>query len=103
MKSRCWMTVLAAGASAASVGLAQPMPPRRPPMERVESSKQPPTHTPEAKSEKTPEPEAVKRLRVRDKVIEFPDGPVLDCRFADRLGQWTSDLVIPVVFGGLGT
>ena len=39
------MTVLAAGASAASVGLAQPMPPRRPPMERVESSKQPPTHT----------------------------------------------------------
>ena len=53
------MTVLAAGASAASVGLAQPMPPRRPPMERVESSKQPPTHTPEAKSEKTPQPEAL--------------------------------------------
>ena len=50
-----------------------------------------------------PEPVAVKRLRVRDKVVEFPDGPVLDCRFADRLGQWTSDLVIPVVFGGLGT
>jgi hypothetical protein len=50
-----------------------------------------------------PEPVAVKRLRVRDKVIEFPDAPVLDCRFADRLGQWASDLVIPVVFGGLGT
>ena len=50
-----------------------------------------------------PEPVAVKRLRVRDKVVEFPDGPVLDCRFADRLGQWTSDLVIPVIFGGLGT
>ena len=139
------MTVLAAGASAASVVLAQPMPPRRPPTERVESPKHPPARTPEAQSEKTPQPEAlhaqqstdgveclanlraggwdaepakpaagrsecsvpepvaVKRLRVRDKVVEFPDGPVLDCRFADRLGQWTSDLVIPVVFGGLGT
>ena len=50
-----------------------------------------------------PEPVAVKRLRVRDKVVEFPDGPILDCRFAARLGQWASDLVIPVVFGGLGT
>src|SRR5215207_3864856 len=49
-----------------------------------------------------PEPVAVKRLRVRDKVIEFPDEPILDCRFADRLGQWASDLAIPVVFGGLG-
>ena len=139
------MTVLAAGASAAPVVLAQPMPPRRPTMERVETPKPPPARTPEAQSEKTPQPEAlhaqqptdgveclaklraggwdaepakpaagrsecsvpepvaVKRLRVRDKVVEFPDGPVLDCWFADRLGQWTSDLVIPVVFGGLGT
>jgi hypothetical protein len=48
------MTVLAAGASAASVGLAQPMPPRRPPMERMESSKHPPARTPEAQSEKLP-------------------------------------------------
>ena len=48
------MTVLAAGASAASVALAQPMPPRRPPMERVESPKQPPARTPEAQSEKLP-------------------------------------------------
>src|SRR5829696_2534214 len=135
MLSRWWMTVLAVGASAASVVLAQPMPPRRPPTERVESPKHPPARTPEAQSEKTPQPEAlhaqqptdgveclaklraggwdaepakpaagrsecsvpepvaVKRLRVRDKVVEF----------ADRLGQWTSDLVIPVVFVGLGT
>src|SRR5215208_2099638 len=135
MLSRWWVTVLAVGASAASVVLAQPMPPRRPPTERVESPKHPPARTPEAQSEKTPQPEAlhaqqptdgveclaklraagwdaepatpaanrsecsvpepvaVKRLRVRDKVVEFPDGPVLNCRFADRLGQWTSDLV----------
>src|SRR5215204_6351337 len=26
-----------------------------------------------------PEPVAVKRLRVRDNVIEFPDEPILDC------------------------
>ncbi len=129
---------LAAGASAASVALAQPMPPRRPPMERVESCKHPPARTPEAKSEKTPQPEAlhaqqptdgveclaklraagweaepakpavgrsecsvpepvaVKRLRVRDKVVEFPDGPVLDRRFADSLANgppiWLSRL-----------
>jgi len=45
----------------------------------------------------------VKRFGVRDHVVEFSDGPVLDCRFADRLGQWVADLVIPVILGGLGT
>ena len=49
------------------------------------------------------EPVKVKRFRVRDHVVDFPDGPVLDCRFADRLGHWVADLIIPVVAGGLGT
>src|SRR5918994_5021674 len=133
-----WMTVIAAGVSAAPFALAQPVPPRRPPIERVEPSrKQPPADTPEAhktepkpeahkpetpkpeapqtkkptegveclanlhaegwdaepakpqaqKSEcSVPEPVAVTRFRVRDQVVEFPDRPILACRFAGRLG-----------------
>jgi hypothetical protein len=46
---------------------------------------------------------ALKRLRVDSREVQFPDGPVLECQFAERLGHWISDLVVPVIKARLGT
>ena len=80
------MTVLAAGASAAPVVLAQPMPPRRPTMERVETPKPPPARTPEAQSEKTPQPEALHAQQPTDGV---------ECLAKLRAGGWDAEPAKP--------
>src|SRR4051794_4466550 len=38
---------------------------------------------------------------VRD--VAFPDGPVVACRFAERVGRWVGDLAAVLVRGQLGT
>lgn len=35
--------------------------------------------------------------------IEFPDRPIVACRFAVRFGQWTRDLAVPLTLGRLGS
>ena len=50
-------------------------------------------------------PVRISRLRTKGAVprsIEFPDKPILACRFGLRFGQWVRDLAAPLIAGRLG-
>jgi hypothetical protein len=40
---------------------------------------------------------------VPSRSVEFPDRPVIACRFAIRFGQWVRELAAPLTLGRLGT
>jgi hypothetical protein len=138
---RRWALMLAAAATVTQAA-AQPIPPRRPPIQELvptpqqaapsvpaEVADQPKPEVPhsdvgqclaklreggwEADAAKATadnaactvdEPVILKRLRfISNRSVAFPDTPVVACRFAERVGRWVSDLVVPMIAGRLGT